>query len=87
MTSTGTHKHLVRKQMLNCYGLESRCCHLQEAEFVRNTLKKSIFVINIKKSNWQPRDEIICLGIKNRLIKTVLCLIAENRLLSIKKLI
>ena len=49
--------------------------------------KKSVFVINIKKSNWQPRDEIICLGIKNRLIKTVLRLIAENRLLSIKKLI
>ena len=49
--------------------------------------KKSVFVINIKKSNWQPRDEIIWLGIKNRLIKTVLLLIAENRLLSIKKLI
>ena len=49
--------------------------------------KKSVFVINIKKSNWQPRDEIIWLGIKNRLIKTALLLIAENRLLSIKKLI
>ena len=55
---------------------------LDEAEFVKNNLTRCGFIINSEKSVWQPRKELIWLGIKLNLI-TSRFTIPENRILSI----
>ena len=55
---------------------------VEEAEFVRNSLNQCGFIINSKKSVWQPRKELIWLGIKINLIKSRFT-IPESQILSI----
>ena len=41
---------------------------LDDAEFVKNSLTRCGFIVNSEKSVWQPRKELIWLGIKINLI-------------------
>ena len=55
---------------------------VEEAEFLRNSLNQCGFIINSKKSVWQPQKELIWLEIKINLINSRFT-IPESRILSI----